>query len=238
MLHNIAYGTGLNGSWTQYLYKVWRYIWLPFYSTRRLLRMLRDQNADVLILLEVDDGSIRNRFRSQVKKFAKRLKHTHFYSALKYHPKSIWKYLIYFKKQHDAVLSKIKGEYKAHYIKSGMKKLVQEFTVNGISIFTVHMGVLSKTIRQMQFGEIANILKKCPRPFILCGDFNIHKGLDELKEFINQTGLKRIEMSPTFPSHKPKRYLDLFFISPGIEIKDFGIVKSEVSDHLPVWITI
>ena len=60
LLHNIAYGTGLNGSWKQYFWKLHRYIWLPLYSGRHLSRTLKEQNADVYCLLEIDAGSLRN----------------------------------------------------------------------------------------------------------------------------------------------------------------------------------
>ena len=34
--------------------------------------------------------------------------------------------------------------------------------------------------------ELTEILKKCDRPYIVCGDFNIHKGVDEIKDFIQK----------------------------------------------------
>jgi endonuclease/exonuclease/phosphatase family metal-dependent hydrolase len=191
-----------------------------------------------MVLLEVDAGSIRNRFHSQVKRFSKRLKYPFYNSCIKYHPDSFWSRVIYFRKQHDAIMSKEEGKYHCHYLKTGMKKLVQEYIINGVSIFSIHMAVLSSVIRKQQFEELLEILKKCPRPFMLCGDFNIHGGLYETEEFLKKSGLRRLEMEPTFPSHKPTRHLDLFFVSRNLNVKDCGVTKSLASDHRPVWVEI
>ncbi len=238
LLHNIAYETGLNGSWKQYFFKIWRYVWLPLYSGRCLARTLKKQDADVYCLLEVDTGSLRNRYLSQTKKLSKVLNTKYFYSRLKYSMKSIWRFVFFSRRQHDAILSKIDGEYKCHYLKTGMKKLVQEYIVNGISIFTVHLAVLSKKVRQKQLVELGDILKKCSRPLIFCGDFNIHSGLREVKSFLQTTGLKLIDLPATWPSCNPKKHFDLFFISNGIKLKNADVVQTECSDHLPIWIEI
>jgi endonuclease/exonuclease/phosphatase family metal-dependent hydrolase len=238
LLHNIAYGTGLNGSWKQYFFKVWRYFWLPLYSGRCLLRTLKKQNADIYCLLEVDAGSLRNRYRSQVKKLAKVLSCDYSYSRLKYSMRSIWRFFVFFRRQHDAILSKMKGEYRYHYLRSGMKKLVQEYVVNGISVFAVHLAVLGRMIRRKQLEQLSQILKKCPRPFVLCGDFNIHKGLKEVRAFSQEMELKLVELPATWPSCNPKKHFDLFFISNGIKLRNADVVKTECSDHLPVWIEI
>ena len=132
----------------------------------------------------------------------------------------------------------MKGEFKRYYLKSGVKKLVQEYIVNGISIFVVHLAVIRRKLRQRQLEELRGILKTCPRPLILCGDFNIHNGLQEIKSFLCTTGLRLVELPATWPSCNPRKYFDLFFTSPGIKIKNAGVVKSEYSDHLPVWVEI
>lgn len=237
-LYNIAYGTGLNGSWKQYFLKVYRYIWLPLYSGRKLTQLIKKQDADIFCFLEIDVGSLRNRFCSQVKKYADILKTDFYYSCLKYHPKSFWRYMLFFRKQHDAIVSKLKGEFKCHYLKTGMKKLVQEFKVKGVSIFTVHLAVILPHTRKKQLEELGDILKKCTTPYILCGDFNIHKGLKEVQSFLQKTGLQLMDLPATFPSHNPKMHLDLFFVSEGVKVKNVEVIESQCSDHLPVLLEI
>lgn len=238
MFYNIAYGTGLNGSWRQYLSRSWRFLWLPLSAMPNMIMALKRENPDVLCLAEVDSGSFRNRFRCQARQIAKKLKFPYFKTTTKYRPKSIWQYMTLIRRQHDAILSRKKGLFLKHQLKSGMKKLVQEYVVNDISIFTVHLAVLSKRVRRKQLAELADILKDCPRPHLVCGDFNINRGLDELKEFVRLTGLRRLIKKPTFPSFKPKHYLDIFFASPDVKIRNVGVVKIDYSDHLPVWVEI
>jgi endonuclease/exonuclease/phosphatase family metal-dependent hydrolase len=238
MFYNIAYCTGMNGSWRQYLGQTWRFFWLPNKVRRKIGEILEKERPDVVCLAEVDSGSFRNRFHSQAKQLAKKLLFPFYYTQTKYHHWSVWQFMSLIRKQNDAVLSKKPGELIRHELHSGMKKLVQEYIVDDISIFTVHLAVLSKRVRKKQLRELAVILGNCPRPYVLCGDFNIHKGLGELKEFIHSTGLRRLIKEPTFPSVSPKRYLDIFFASPSIKVVQAGVVDVEYSDHLPVWVEI
>lgn len=238
MFYNIAYGTGMDGSWSRYITESWRFFWLPFRHLREITETLKKEGPDVLCLVEVDSGSFRNRFRCQARQMAKKLLLPFYYTQAKYRRWSVWKFMTMIRKQHDAVLSRKEGEFREHFLKSGMKKLVQEYVVEGMSIFTVHLAVLSERVRKKQLKELAGILKECPRPHLVCGDFNIHKGLGELKDFVRQTGLKRVINTPTFPSVSPSRYLDLFFASPDIKVKGSGVINVDYSDHLPVWVEV
>ena len=238
LLYNMAYGTGLNGSWKQYFLKTKRYFWLPLFHSKKIAQLLKKQRADVLCLIEVDGGAWRNRFCSQVKSIAKKINFNFYHSKSKYHPKSIWNLIPFVRKRHDAIIANKKGDVFFHYLNKGMKKLIQEFVVDNISIFTAHLAVLSEKVRKKQFEELAKIVMACSRPFVLCGDFNIQKGLKEVKEFAEITGLQLVKLPATWPSCNPKKHFDLFFTSPGVKIKDAGIIKSEYSDHLPVWVEI
>lgn len=238
MFYNIAYCTGLNGSWRQYLSQTWRFFWLSLRARKKIAETLKKEAPDVICLAEVDSGSFRNRFHSQAKQLAKNLSFPFSYTHSKYRRRSVWRFMNVIRKQHDSILSKRPGKFIRHELRSGMKKLVQEYIMEGISIFTVHLAVLSGRVRKKQLRELAKILKECPRPYVVCGDFNIHKGLSELKEFIHLTGLRRLIKQPTFPSFSPKRYLDLFFASPSIKVKQAGVINVDYSDHLPVWVEI
>lgn len=238
MFYNIAYGTGMDGSWKRYLSESWRFFWLPLSHMREIIDALNKEGPDVLCLVEVDSGSFRNRFRCQAKLMARKLLLPFYQTKAKYGSWSVWKFMAMIRKQHDAILSKKQGEFRQHFLKSGMKKLVQEYVVEGVSIFTVHLAVLSERVRKKQMSELAGILKSCPRPHLVCGDFNIHNGLHELGDFVKLTGLKRLTNTPTFPSVSPSRYLDLFFASPGLRIKGAGVVNVAYSDHLPVWVEV
>lgn len=238
LIYNIAYSTGLKGTLAGYLTNFWRYlIWAPRKNFRNLSEFLKQQNADIICLIETDTGSLRNRFKSQVRSIAETLSFPHWWSASKYGPKSPSRLIPTLRKQHDAVLSRIDGTMETHYLKHGGKKLVQEFIVNGISVFVVHLA-LRASVRKKQLKELTSILAQCPRPHLVCGDFNIFKGLHEIRDFLANSHLSLVQGEPTFPSFRPTSTIDLILTSEKIRVKDAGIPQVLFSDHLPVWVEI
>ncbi|MFH0820594.1 MAG: endonuclease/exonuclease/phosphatase family protein [Candidatus Peregrinibacteria bacterium] len=238
LLYNIGCGTGLNGSWRQYFLKGWRYLWFSKKVLKKIIHMLRRERADIVCLLETDIGSFRNRFHSQVNEMVKALGLPFYKTFSSYNPRSLWTRLPVFRKQHAGMMSGTRSAFEAHYIKTGMKRLVGECVVGDKSVFVLHLSLLSKRSRAKQLKEIGSILRACPRPYVVCGDFNIFKGLSEVREFMERNQLQLVKHEPSFPSFRPKRPIDLFLISNGIEVKKAGVVRSELSDHLPMWVEI
>ena len=150
VLYNIGYSTGLKGSFRDYFLKFWRYLWVSKDTVIKIAKFLRKQNADVICLLETDVGSLRNHFRSQVKTIVRKLRVGFSQTSPKYRPNSWFNKLPFIDKQHDAILSRRPGKVIQHYLKNGMDTLVQEFVINNISIFTVHLGLLRKKLRKIQ----------------------------------------------------------------------------------------
>ena len=235
IVYNIAYSTGLKGSLRDYFLKCWRYLWARRKTFNKIAEFLKKQNADIICLLEVDAGSIRSRFKSQVKMLAEKLFYPFYFSRPKYHPRSITRLIPTVRKQHDAILSLKKGSFNAHYFKNGTKRLIQEFVVDNISIFVVHLSVLRKSLRRCQLRQLSKIIQKCPRNFLVCGDFNIYKGLSEVSEFINDNALKLVTRHSTFPAFRPRKPLDLILASATLSVKAAGVENVPYSDHLPVW---
>lgn len=238
LIYNIAYSTGLKGTLAGYLTNFWRYLfWAPQKNLRNLSDFLKQQNPDVVCLIEADTGSFRNRFKSQVLSIAKTLSLPYSWSASKYGPKSPSRLMPTLRKQHDAVLSRIEGAMETHYLKHGAKKLVQEFIVNGLSIFVVHLA-LRASVRKKQLKELTAMLGECPRPHLVCGDFNIFKGLHEVRDFMGNSRLALVQGDPTFPSFRPASTIDLILTSEKICVKGSGVPQVLFSDHLPVWVEI
>lgn len=238
LLYNMEYGTGLNGSLRDYFLKWWRYFWCSNKILQKIIRMLRRERADMICLLEADTGSIRTRFQSQIKAIVDALELPFYRSLCKYDPLSLWAHLPIFKHQHTGILSRQKGVMIPHYLRSGMKKLVQETIIKGFSIFVVHLGRFKKETRKKQLQELTVILKKCQRPYVVCGDFNIYKGLQELDWFLTENNLRLVQSGPSFPAAHAKKTLDLFMVSKKLRVKQSGVVHSALSDHLPVWVEV
>lgn len=238
LLYNMGYGTGLNGSFWQYCFKSWRYLWTPKKVIRKIMGLIKKERAQLVCLLETDAGSIRNRFVSQVQLMARTLGFPFYKSLCKYDPLSWWGRLPIFRKLSTTIFSEKKGIFVPHYLKTGMKRLVQEYISDGMSVFIIHLDLFSKKTRQKQLKELSIILKKCRRPYVVCGDFNITKGLPELQKFLNENHLKVAKTRATFPSAKPQKNLDLFLLSKGIQLKKADVVQTKLSDHLPVWVEV
>ncbi|MBU1018300.1 endonuclease/exonuclease/phosphatase family protein [Patescibacteria group bacterium] len=238
IVYNIAYGTGLNGAWKNYFLRWWRYLWAPKNTIKNMAEFLRKENPDVVCFLETDAGSLRSRFKNQMRVSSDGMELPFISSAFKYKPKSLRRIMPIMNKNHNGVLSKKQGKIVNHYLKKGAKKLVIEYINDGISIFIVHLSSFSGRARGKQLKEISSILKDCPRPYLVCGDFNTFKGVKEVEPLIKRHQLALAETGSTFPAHNPKYRLDLAMASKEITIKDSGVIQSHYSDHLPIYIEI
>ena len=92
--------------------------------------------------------------------------------------------------------------------------------------------------RLLQSNLIKDFLNKKDGKKILCGDFNLSIAGDSLK--ILEKGMinliKKYDVKCTRSSFYPKddKFADYVLVSKDIEIKEFNVLKNEVSDHLPV----
>jgi endonuclease/exonuclease/phosphatase family metal-dependent hydrolase len=95
---------------------------------------------------------------------------------------------------------------------------------------------LSKRIRHKQFAELEELIRKRKR-VILCGDFNVFSGPEELYHLLGQCNLRIVNQPKdfTFPTCKPRKALDLFLCSHDVRIMDIRVLDTvTASDHLPV----
>ena len=200
-----------------------------------IIHFIKEQDPDVVGLVEVDSGSYRSRRNSQVKVMAEELGHFHTYCS-KYAADSGWQRLPIFNKQGNAFLAKdtIHGE-RFHYFERGMKKLVLELELEKVSFFLVHLALGYKA-RQAQILHLYDMIKETDRPYIVAGDFNAFMGEDEIRLLMSASGLKNADknMLPSYPCHNPRRHLDFVLHSPEIEITRFEMPQVQLSDHLPL----
>ena len=103
------------------------------------------------------------------------------------------------------------------------------------------------TIRIAQVENILSIIKKLGNPIVLAGDFNTTSKSEEIRKIENL--LTRIDGDePTwtiYPFEKDgwrveelKYRLDNIFVSKGLIYKNFKIIESKISDHLPIMVSI
>ena len=116
-----------------------------------------------------------------------------------------------------------------------------------LNFLTTHLmysrGFKSKRKRIAQVNKLIKIAKRLKGPIVLTGDFNSvpeNREMRKLGRFLNRTGGNR----PTFAVHpfrdkawvvKALKYrLDNIFISRELRLREFQIMKSGISDHLPI----
>lgn len=92
--------------------------------------------------------------------------------------------------------------------------------------------------RAVQVDLVANHIKTCPYPIILCTDLNdtpvsyaYHTLKDNLKDAFTESGSG---FGHTYTGFYPSFRIDYIFISKALQAADFASVPSDNSDHYPV----
>jgi endonuclease/exonuclease/phosphatase family metal-dependent hydrolase len=78
-------------------------------------------------------------------------------------------------------------------------------------------------------------------PTIVCGDFNLFPDTESMQvfsdDFTNLIDLNKVEttrLESNELSSKKRNVVDYILVSKDVDVKDFKVVKSDVSDHLPL----
>jgi len=233
-LYNIRYGTGTG---------VHYHVPLPFSgilrpTKKRLPRIvdfLRDTRADIIGLVEVDQGSYRTGKIDQAELIAEELGYTHIYET-KYAERSMARNIPVLNRQGNALLTNRDIHAQGfHWFNHGMKRLVIELELEHCIIYLVHLAVTPRS-RQRQLMHLIDLCRTGDKPLIVAGDFNAFDGTRELADFRDATGLANAnrDNQPTWPAHAPRHQLDFILHSPELEVIDFDIPRVALSDHLPI----
>ncbi|MEK7672898.1 MAG: endonuclease/exonuclease/phosphatase family protein [Patescibacteria group bacterium] len=234
LLLNAQYGLGMNGSWREYFRYFNRFFYCPkkvhHENSRKVRNLILREKPDLVMLMEVNDGMV-SRLMTANQAFVS--------VDNKYALNGMWSKMPMFRKNSNAFIALKQTDFKKHYFKKGMKRLVYELSCEQeLSLFSAHFSIFKKT-RAKQLVELQVLIKE-KKNVILCGDFNIFKGYDELKLLLADSKLQLLnkEEHKTFPTFKPKKALDLFMCSTDMKVKSFRVLKDRVSDHLPVMLEI
>lgn len=234
LLYNIRYGTGVARGF---------HFPVPYQgylrrTTRQLdyiTEFIKSLRPDIVGLIEADAGSFRMRRGNQVELIAEALGHYHAYQS-KYGVASRAARLPLLRKQVNALLTReaIQAE-RFHYFRSGVKRLIIELELHGLTLFLVHLSIRYKT-RHEQLRALSRIVRQRSSPCIVAGDFNIFRGPAELEPLLTLAGLKLPEASDlmTYPSWRPRRQLDFILHSPEVWVQSYFAPAVMFSDHLPV----
>ncbi len=237
MFYNTGYCTGIGNSHLEYFSRCYRFLLAPKKIVSNIAEFIKQQKPDIVGFAEIDSGSFRTGFRSQIKHISKKLNFDHRSYTCKYPKISPLAYTPIFKRHCNGIISKENPEeVKHHFLSAGFKRLFIEYKVKNITFFLAHLA-LRKHVRKRQIEEISSIMKACKTKKVLMGDFNIFDGKEELKQLMKENSLKFTDKDEkTFPSWDPKKHLDFILTSKDIKVKNFKTFNKNLSDHLPIMV--
>jgi len=232
LIANLEYGVGLDGSLKDWLLKGHRF----FHLTQKIEKIFLDKFKNIIQKENPDLICINEIKKDQIHHLTDEIYQYH-NTELKYGPHGkIRKTTPLHKNNYSATLSKHDLQIEKKFLKNGAKKLFYEINLpNNTKLSFFHFS-LNKRIRHKQFQEIYELYKSQASK-IICGDFNIIYGLQELDELTKTLDLKHAHQEPNFPASRPFMPLDLVLHSPHLEIET-KILPEIFSDHLAVLIEI
>jgi endonuclease/exonuclease/phosphatase family metal-dependent hydrolase len=136
VVYNIRYATGTGASFHLPLPGM-GYLRSNRVVLQGLTDFLRQEDADIIGLIEVDIGSVRSGMVNQADYIASSLGHYSTYEC-KYGAASVNQYLPIVRKQANAFLAapRVHGE-RFHYFDSGIKRLIIELELEDVCVFLV-----------------------------------------------------------------------------------------------------
>lgn len=211
------------------------------FNLDRIAHMIAEENADMVGLNEVDQGTRRSRSMDQAKYIADKL-HCHYafgkainHSGGEYGNAFLSKYPVAASKNHRLPVH-------SSGISEPRSMLECDVNRNGklIKVFTTHLG-LRKAERQLSIEYISNVLRTMDASVILLGDFNLvrAKDFEELLPLMNvlkdtAEGIGDSSDLMTFDSRNPGTKIDYILASGDMKTTDTYTRPSLASDHLPL----
>lgn len=230
LVYNIRYGTGAGRRlpWAGYFKRTGR-------NLEEIAKFIASVDPDIAGLLEVDAGSFRSARRNQAEVIAGAIGHYHC-CASKYGRSSFTGSIPVLNKQANAFLTSERiYDYKCHFLRNGMKRLVMELEMRDFVVFLVHLSLTFRA-RHFQLADLHELVRASRKPAIVAGDFNAFWGDREIRMFLSATGMRSAAPAgcATFPSWAPRRQLDFILHDPAIQVERCLAPRVEFSDHLPL----
>ena len=243
---NIAHGRGLS------LYQGFQSMGRIERNLKRIADLLRESEADIVALQEVDQDSFWNkrvdclRFLQERAGFPHALmgvntKREHPRRHLSYGNAILSKYPVHFSENNpfgEATL----GEKGFMYAEIELRNEVLPF-------INLHLDFRSRRNRIAQIEQLIEYISKKRHPRrnehpvapIICGDFNSHSArvgdaVAHLFDYIRSHGNYGIfpKSAATFPAHLPQRLIDFIFVPEPFKPLHCEVVRTYLSDHRPV----
>lgn len=228
---NLQSGIGVTRGYRQYLTRGFRYV-IP-HSGKALGdagAFLRDKAADLSLLTEVEGGSRRSKYASQLDTLSEGsgIPHAYFFPTWNL-GNSI--------NEGNGLLSRFPLSWaRTHPLPSATNpRVLGEALIDmdgiPVTVLVAHLS-LGKEPRLAQLKEIVSLIREIETPIILGGDFNErdHSSFKALKK----AGLACVTR-PGYPSWKPRHALQVLFLSKHFSVVSAAVAEGALfSDHLPL----
>lgn len=121
----------------------------------------------------------------------------------------------------------------------GFPEMIVEVGGQEIRIYNTHLDYRADPrVREMQVGEMLEIIAPLEGPVVVLGDLNARPGQEEiqplLRKFKDSWSEKGRDAGYTYPAHNPDRRIDYILVSDAIGVVDAEVVETEASDHRPL----
>lgn len=237
LFSNVGYAKGIDGSLWQHLCYAGRHLYCRPNIQQKVLGQLSDiiatEDPDICCFVELDSGSFHSAYLNQLQPLLDTRYGLHDL-ADKYGENSWLGRMPLHRGKSNGFVAKSVEKFDKLYFTHGSKRLLYRILLaDDVSLFFAHFSLQRKT-RALQFAELKIWLEETNGPVIVMADFNILKGLAELDEFLQETGLVLLNSpdQPTFTFHTRKHVLDLCLCSPelagGAKLR---VIDQSFSDH-------
>jgi endonuclease/exonuclease/phosphatase family metal-dependent hydrolase len=238
---NLGYGRGHTGPWWDYAVHAHRFFFLSTVSQTRFIdavaRVVERERPDVFSFAEISTGDVWNQRYDQFQALLERLPEGRVcQQALSKYGESVLNGIPFHRGNSNGVISFVPSELSEWYLEGSRKKLVLETRVPGLRILTVHLPLVTRH-REVQLRELAAYVRSCQDDVVVCGDFNLFGGLDELAFLQAEAGLSVVPgVAPTYPTAAPSIALDvaLYRFSDAEKVPGLRVLGDRSSDHLPI----
>ena len=218
-----------------YFTRSWQHV-LPHARRQENLGRVAEviQAYDIVALQEVDGGSLRSGFVNQVEYLAR-------YAHFPYWYQQLNRNLGRLAQHSNGILTRYIPEKLSDHPLPGLPGRgaieLQFGAKNELVVVAMHLA-LSRRGQHAQLNYIRELVSAY-RYVILMGDMNVGEDRLLLQSPLKDLGLKSaIPNARTFPSWKPDKGLDHILVSETIEIESISVLNIQLSDHLPVAVTI
>jgi len=233
--YNIQAGTSTE-NYRDYVTKGWKQV-LPHQQRMANLDsiagLLRD--FDIVGLQEVDDGSLRTGFLNQTQYLAER-------AGFPYWSHQSNRKVSMLARTCNSLLSRLRpAEVHDHKLPGripGRGALAAYYNggAEPLAVVIVHLALGQKS-RRSQLAFLRELVAG-ERHVVIMGDMNASVAHDDMRSFLDATGLHAPTFAESFPSWRPQRAIDHIFVSDTLSVETHEVVPLVLSDHLPVAIDV